>query len=82
MLSFEDQVFMALMKLHHSYINLHLAQLFCCSAITVSNVTITFIHVIHKLFFISIMKTSKSGEEPNVLACVFSGVQRKLQDGH
>ncbi|KAK6295328.1 hypothetical protein J4Q44_G00345540 [Coregonus suidteri] len=26
------------------------------------------------------MKTSKSGEEPNVLACVFSGVQQKLQD--
>jgi hypothetical protein len=72
MLSFEDQVFMVLMKLRHSYTNLHLAQLFHCCASTVSNVTIT---------FINITKTVPSRER-NMLVCDFSGVQKKLQDGH
>lgn len=56
-------MFMEFMKLGHSYTNLYLAQLFCCSASSQQCNTITFIHVIHKLFFISIMATVTSQEK-------------------
>ncbi|XP_029550921.1 uncharacterized protein LOC115151088 isoform X1 [Salmo trutta] len=73
----EDQVFMALMKLCHSYANLHLAQLFRCSASTVSNVTITLIHVIHKLSFITIMKIVLSRKKNQTcLPASFQGSSR------
>ena len=51
----EDQIFLTLMKLRQNYTNLHLAQLFGCSETTVSNIIMTFIHVLHKLFVEDIM---------------------------
>ena len=62
-LSLDDQVFMTLMKLRHNYTNLHLAQLFQCSYSCVTNVVLTFIHVLHKLWFKDIMTTVPSREK-------------------
>ena len=42
----EDQVFITLMKLRRNYTNLHLAELFHCSTATISNIIITFAHVL------------------------------------
>ena len=39
------------MKLRQNYTNLHLAQLFACSDKTISNVVLTFVHVLHKLLY-------------------------------
>lgn len=50
-ISFEDQVFITLMKLRQNYTNLHLGQLFLCSVRTISNIVTTFIHVLHSLLF-------------------------------
>lgn len=47
----EDQIFMCIMKLRHNYPNFHLAKLFGCSRTTVSNVVLTFVHVLHELLF-------------------------------
>ena len=62
-LSLEDQVFMTLMKLRKNYTNLHLAQLFNCSTSTVSNVIITFIHVLHEILFKDIVGVVPSREK-------------------
>ena len=43
-ISFEDQIFITLMKLRQNYTNLHLAQLFNCSVGTVANIITTFIY--------------------------------------
>ena len=48
-IEFADQIWLILMKLKQNYTNLHLAQLFHCSTSTVSNIVLTFIHVLHKL---------------------------------
>ena len=50
-IKFEDQIFITLMKLRQNYANLHLAQLFSCSEATMSNIFLTFLHVLHSLFF-------------------------------
>ena len=50
-ITFEDQIFMTLMKIRRSYTNLHLAQLFSCSVGTIANIVTTFIHVLHSILF-------------------------------
>ena len=59
-ISFEDQVFIALMKVRQNYTNLHLAQLFSCSVATITNIEITFIYVLHEILFKDIMTTIPS----------------------
>ena len=50
-ITFEDQIFITLMKIRRSYTNLHLAQLFSCSVGTTANIVTTFIHVLHCILF-------------------------------
>ncbi|XP_015772313.1 PREDICTED: uncharacterized protein LOC107350584 [Acropora digitifera] len=59
-ITFEDQIFITLMKLRQNYTNLHLAQLFSCSVGTISNIVITFVHVLHRLLFEDLMTTIPS----------------------
>jgi hypothetical protein len=54
---FEDQIFITLMKVRQNYTHLHLAQLFSCSVATISNIVITFIHVLHYILFHDLMTT-------------------------
>ena len=54
-IKFEDQILITLMKLRQNYTNLHLAKLFSCSKTTISNIVLTFIHVLHKLLFVDLM---------------------------
>ena len=49
-ITFEDQIFITLMKISGSYTNLHLAQLFSCSVGTIANIVTTFIHL-HSILF-------------------------------
>ncbi|XP_031549228.1 uncharacterized protein LOC116286789 [Actinia tenebrosa] len=67
-LSFEDQIFLTLMKLRQNYTNLHLAQLFSCSHSTISNIIITFVHVLHELLFKDIMTTIPSRDKNKLSA--------------
>ena len=62
-LSLEDQVLITLMELRQNYTNLHLAQLFACSDKTISNVVLTFVHVLHKLLYHDCMGTVPSREK-------------------
>ena len=62
-ITLEDQIFMTLMKIRQNYTNLHLSQLFHCSTATVSNVVITFIHVLHRLFYVDMMGSVPSREK-------------------
>lgn len=73
-ISFEDQIFITLMKLRQNYTNLHLAKLFLCSVGTISNVVTTFIHVLHSILFKDLM-TSIPSREKNALCAPssFSG---------
>ncbi|XP_022780618.1 THAP domain-containing protein 5-like [Stylophora pistillata] len=48
-INFEDQIFITLMKVRQNYTQLHLAQLFHCSVATISNIVITFTHVLHEI---------------------------------
>lgn len=57
MISFEDQIFITLMKARQNYTNLHLAQLFSCSTATISNIVTTFTYVLHYILFHDIMTT-------------------------
>ena len=59
-IAFDDQIFITLMKLRQNYTNLHLAQLFSCSVATISNIVITFIHLLHGLLFNDLMTTIPS----------------------
>ena len=63
LISFEDQIFITVMKLHQRYTNLHLAQLFSCSVATVSNKVITLIHLLHGLLFDDLMTTIPSRDK-------------------
>ena len=54
-ISFEDQIFITLMKVRQNYTNLHLAQLFHCSVSTIANIVTTFIHVLHSILFTDLM---------------------------
>jgi len=49
--SFEDQIFITLMKASQNYTNLHLAQLFSRSSDTISSIVTTFTHVLHYILF-------------------------------
>ena len=59
----EDQVFITLMKVLQNYTNLHLAELFHCSTSTISNIILTFVHVLCKLFYEDCLKTVPSREK-------------------
>ena len=60
---FEDQILITLMKLRQNYTNLHIAQLFSCSVVTISNVVTTFVHVLHNILFDDLMTTIPSREK-------------------
>ena len=64
-ISFEDQMFITLMKVRQNYTSLHLAQLFSYSVATISNIVITFIHVLHDVVFKEIMTTVPSRHKKN-----------------
>ena len=66
-ISFEDQIFITLMKDRQSYTNLHLAQLFNCSISTIANIVTTFIHVLHSVLFTDLM-TSIPSRDKNKLS--------------
>ena len=66
-ISFEDQIFITLMKVRQNYTNLYLAQLFNCSVATIANIIITFIHVLHAILFNDIM-TSIPSRDKNKLS--------------
>ena len=51
------------MKLRQNYTNLHIAQLFSCSVATISNVVITFVHVLHNILFDDLMTNIPSREK-------------------
>ncbi|XP_022805408.1 uncharacterized protein LOC111342575 [Stylophora pistillata] len=55
--------YLSLMKLKQNYTNLHLAKLFSCSAATIANTVLTFVHVLHSLLFKDIMTTVPSREK-------------------
>ena len=59
----EDQIFIALMKLRQNYTNLHLAELFHCSTATISNIILTFVHVLYKLLYEDCLQTVPSREK-------------------
>ena len=61
--SIEDQVLIALMKLRQNYTNLHIGQLFGLSTRAVSNIIITFIHLLHKLLYQNCISTVPSREK-------------------
>lgn len=62
-ISFEDQIFITLIKIRQNYTNLHIAQLFSCSETTISNIVITFIHLLHEILFTFLMSTVPSREK-------------------
>lgn len=66
-ISFEDQIFITLMKVRQNYTNLHLAQLFNCSISTIANIVTTFIHVLHSILFTDLM-TSIPSRDKNKLS--------------
>ena len=73
LISFEDQIFITLMKVRQNYTNLHLVQLFHCSVATISNIVTTFIHVLHRILFDDLMTTIPSREKNKISApCSFS----------
>nr|XP_033947280.1 52 kDa repressor of the inhibitor of the protein kinase-like [Pseudochaenichthys georgianus] len=80
-LSLEDQVFITLMKLRHSYTHLHLAALFHCSITTVRNVIGTFIDILHKLLFKDTMITVPGREKNKTsLPSSFRLIRRMILD--
>lgn len=56
------------MKLRQKYTNLHLAQLFCCSVTTITNIFVTFVHVLHTLFFDDFMCSIPSRDKNKTCA--------------
>lgn len=65
-ISFEDQIFITLMKLRQNYTNLHLGQLFSCSETTIANIVTTFVHVLHIIFFDDLMTTIPSRDKNKI----------------
>lgn len=59
----EDQVFITLMKLRQNYTKLHLGELFHCSTATISNIILTFVHVLYKLLYEDCLKSVPSREK-------------------
>lgn len=70
-ITFEDQIFITLMKLRQNYTNLHLAQLFSCSVGTISNIVITFVHVLHRLLFEDLMTPISSRSKNKLCSSSF-----------
>lgn len=66
-ITFEDQIFITLMKVRQNYTNLHLAQLLNCNVATIANIITTFIHVLHDILFKNIM-TSIPSRDKNKLS--------------
>ena len=62
-ITFEDQIIITLIKIRQNYTNLHIAQLFSCSETTISNIAITFIHLLHEILFTFLMSTVPSREK-------------------
>ena len=54
-ITFEEQIFITLLKVRQNYTNLSLAQLFNCSVATISSIITTFTHVVHSILFHDIM---------------------------
>ena len=54
-ITFEEQIFITLLKVRQNYTNLSLAQLFNCSVATISNIITTFTHVMNSILFHDIM---------------------------
>ena len=67
-ISYEDQIFITLMKVRQNYTQLHLAQLFHCSVATISNIVITFTHVLHEILFDDLMTSIPSREKNKISA--------------
>ena len=67
-ISFEDKIFITLMKMRQNYTQLHPAQLFHCSVATISNIVITFSHVLHEILFDDLMTTIPSREKNKISA--------------
>lgn len=57
-ISFEEQIFITLMKVRQNCTHHHLAQLFHCIVSTVPNIVSTFIHVLHRILFGDLMPIS------------------------
>ena len=68
-ISFEDQIFITLMKVRQNYTQLHLAQLFHCSVATISDIVITFTHVWDEILFDDLMTTIPSHEKKKQVLC-------------
>ncbi|XP_068742187.1 uncharacterized protein [Montipora capricornis] len=67
-ITFEDQIFITLMKVRKNYTNLHLAQLFSCSVSTIANIVTTFIHFIHSILFTDLMSSISSWDKNKLSA--------------
>ena len=67
-ISYEDQIFIALMKVQKNYTQLHLPQLFHCSVATISDIVITFTHVLHEILFDDLMTSIPSREKNKISA--------------
>jgi len=52
----EDQLLLTLMKLRQNYSHIHLAFLFRISTSTVTNITSTWIDILHEMLFVGVMK--------------------------
>ena len=65
MVSFEDQIFITLMKMRQNYNNLHLAQLYNCSTATIANIVITFLHVLNQLLYKDYMEPEVPSRHKN-----------------
>ena len=69
-ISYEDQIFITLMKVRQNYTQLHLAKLFHCSVATISNIVITFTHVLHEILFDDLMTSIPSWEKNKDLCTI------------
>lgn len=68
-ISFEDDIFITLMKVKQNHRNLHLAQLFNCSVgTTIAIIISTFIHVLHAILFKDIMTSTPSRDKNKLSA--------------
>ena len=74
-INLEDQVLITLVKLKQNYTNLHLAQLFSCSVETISNIVLTFVHVLHATLFDDSIKTVPSRDENRIIILTLQQLQ-------
>ena len=62
----EGELFLTLMKLKQNYANHHLAQLLSCRVATATHIILTFVHVLHSLFFKDIIGTLPNPNKNNL----------------